>query len=40
MLSDIREVLREHAELPCDLDALDVHDDLYRAGMTSHAGVT
>lgn len=36
----IRQVLREHGRLPTDVDALDVHADLFRAGMTSHASVS
>ncbi|WP_148614385.1 acyl carrier protein [Nocardioides rubriscoriae] len=36
----IRDVLRLHAHLTKDVDALDSSDDLYAAGMTSHASVT
>jgi acyl carrier protein len=39
MLEDIREVVRKHARLAVDVDTLRPDDDLYRAGMTSHAGV-
>lgn len=39
MLEDIRAVLRNHGQLPVDIDTLDIHDDLYSAGMTSHASV-
>jgi acyl carrier protein len=39
MLDGIRRVIREHANLPVDPDQLGAHDDLYQAGMTSHAGV-
>lgn len=35
----IRHVLREHARLATDVDALDDQADLYQAGMTSHASV-
>ena len=35
----IRQVLRDHAALPVDIDTLSDRADLYQAGMTSHAGV-
>lgn len=35
----IRDVLREHARLARPAEALDADDDLYRAGMSSHASV-
>jgi acyl carrier protein len=35
----IREALRGHARLPVDVDELGDDDDLYQAGMTSHASV-
>lgn len=35
----IRDILREHARLASDVDALDDQADLYQAGMTSHASV-
>ena len=35
----IREVLREHARLPVDIDTLSDDADLFSAGMTSHASV-
>ncbi|MCW2865999.1 MAG: acyl carrier protein [Marmoricola sp.] len=35
----IRDVLRDNARLPGDVDALGREDDLYRAGLTSHASV-
>ena len=35
----IREVLRDHARLPVDVDTLDEHADLFQAGMSSHASV-
>ena len=38
--SAIREVLREHARLPIDPDTLDEQDDLFQAGMSSHASVS
>jgi acyl carrier protein len=37
--SAIREVLREHARLPVDVDTLGDDADLFSAGMTSHASV-
>lgn len=39
MDSEIRAILREHARLSVDVDTLADEDDLYRAGMTSHASV-
>jgi acyl carrier protein len=38
--SQIRQVLRDHARLAVDVDTLDDHSDLFRAGMTSHASVS
>jgi acyl carrier protein len=35
----IREVLAEHGKLPVDPATLSDNDDLYAAGMTSHASV-
>ena len=35
----VREVLAEHARLPVDVDSLGVEDDLFQAGMSSHASV-
>ena len=35
----IREVLARHARLPVDVGGLQPDDDLYHAGMTSHAAV-
>jgi acyl carrier protein len=35
----IRNILAEHANLPVDVTKLSDKDDLYRAGMTSHASV-
>jgi acyl carrier protein len=36
---DIRAVLAEHGRLPTDIEALGESDDLYQAGMSSHASV-
>jgi acyl carrier protein len=36
----IRELLAEHARLGVDVASLSDSDDLYAAGMTSHASVT
>jgi acyl carrier protein len=35
----IRQVIRDHARLPVDIDTLASDADLYQAGMTSHASV-
>jgi acyl carrier protein len=35
----IRKVLRDHARLPVDVDSLAPGDDLFVAGMSSHASV-
>ena len=35
----IRQVIANFAKLPVDVAALDDRDDLYRAGLTSHASV-
>jgi acyl carrier protein len=35
----IRNILAEYAHLPVDVTKLSDEDDLYRAGMTSHASV-
>ena len=35
----IRNILTEYAHLPVDVTTLSDEDDLYRAGMTSHASV-
>jgi acyl carrier protein len=35
----IRTVLKQHARLTCDAEALGDDTDLYQAGMTSHASV-
>ncbi|MCW2992108.1 MAG: acyl carrier protein [Solirubrobacterales bacterium] len=39
MNQQIRDVIRAHARLPADVDTLADDDDLYEAGMTSHASV-
>ena len=39
MNEKIRQALRDHARLPVDVDTLADGDDLYQAGMTSHASV-
>ena len=36
----IRAILDEHAKLATDIDSVGDGDDLYAAGMTSHASVT
>ncbi|HEY2258788.1 MAG TPA: acyl carrier protein [Solirubrobacteraceae bacterium] len=35
----IRGVLRDHARLPIEIDSLSDQDDLFQAGMSSHASV-
>jgi acyl carrier protein len=35
----IRQVLRDHALLPVDVDSIDDEADLFQAGMSSHASV-
>lgn len=35
----IRTILRDNGRLPVDVDTLGREDDLYRAGLTSHASV-
>ena len=37
--AQIRTVLKDHARLGKDALSLDVNEDLYQAGMTSHASV-
>jgi acyl carrier protein len=39
MKDQIRQVIREHAHLSVDVDAIGDDADLYQAGMTSHASV-
>ena len=36
---EIRQVLRDHGRLPVDIDAVGDGDDLFQAGMSSHASV-
>lgn len=38
--TEVRRVLAEHAKLAVDVATLGDDDDLYAAGMTSHASVT
>jgi acyl carrier protein len=40
MGTDVREVLAQHAKLPIDVASLDGSDNLYQAGMSSHASVS
>jgi acyl carrier protein len=37
MMEEIRQIVREHARLLVDVDTLSASDDLYQAGLTSHA---
>ena len=37
--AEIRQVVRDHARLPVDVDSIDDHADLFQAGMSSHASV-
>ncbi|HXW36132.1 MAG TPA: acyl carrier protein [Acidimicrobiales bacterium] len=39
MDEEIRAVLAEHAKLPVGISAIGDEDDLFQAGMTSHASV-
>ena len=39
MSDEIREILKEHGRLSVDAMTLGDDDDLYKAGMTSHASV-
>ncbi|MGH2914304.1 MAG: acyl carrier protein [Solirubrobacteraceae bacterium] len=39
LASTIRDVLRDHGRLPVDVNALRDGDDLFAAGMSSHASV-
>lgn len=39
MKEQIRQVLKEHAQLSVDIETLGDDADLYQAGMTSHASV-
>jgi acyl carrier protein len=38
-VTKIRNILKEHGRLSRDAATLDANDDLYQAGMTSHASV-
>jgi acyl carrier protein len=40
MTEKIRQILKDHGRLTKDATALGESDDLYQAGMTSHASVT
>ena len=37
--TDIRRVLSDHARLPVDVNSIGEHQDLFAAGMSSHASV-
>ena len=37
--SEIRQILQEHGRLPVSVESLSSQQDLYQAGMTSHASV-
>ena len=39
MIDEIRGVIAEYGRLPVDVAGLSEEDDLYRAGLTSHASV-
>ncbi len=39
MTDDIRQIIKGHARLSVDVEGLSDDDDLYVAGMTSHASV-
>ncbi len=39
MTDNIREAIKDHARLSIDIETLADDDDLYNAGMTSHASV-
>jgi acyl carrier protein len=39
MKDQIRQIIRQHANLAVDVDTLADDGDLYQAGMTSHASV-
>ena len=39
MSDEIRAIIKEHGRLPVDASELGPDDDLYQAGMTSHASV-
>lgn len=39
MRDEIREIIKEHGRLPVDVASIGDDDDLYMAGMASHASV-
>ncbi len=39
LAADIRQVLRDHARLPVDIEMIGEEADLFAAGMSSHASV-
>lgn len=39
MTDEIRKIIKDHGRLPVDIDRLGSNDDLYMAGMASHASV-
>ena len=39
-VTEVREVLAQHGKLPVDVATLGSGDNLYQAGMTSHASVS
>lgn len=39
MTNEIRQIINDHARLPADVSRISDDDDLYKAGMTSHASV-
>ena len=39
MNDEIRRIISDHGRLPVEVDSLSDEDDLYQAGMTSHASV-
>lgn len=39
-MTPLRQILADHGRLRVDVSALSDDDDLYRAGLTSHASVT
>jgi acyl carrier protein len=39
MTDEIRSIISNHGRLPTDVSELGTDDDLYQAGMTSHASV-
>jgi acyl carrier protein len=39
MTNEIRQIINDHARLSVDMASISDDDDLYKAGMTSHASV-